>query len=117
MQARQARGRGWLMNQDLPQRRATSDRPAILLVEDDAGFRQATQSLLERAGYEVLAVADYRPALEILESSRRLDLLLTDIVMPDRIHGLALARMGRMRRPALKIIYMTGYDLGSADAE
>ena len=54
---------------------------------------------------------DHRLALEDLESARPVDLLITDIVMPDRVHGVALSRMARMRRPELKVIYLTAYDI------
>jgi CheY-like chemotaxis protein len=37
--------------------------------------------------------------------------LITDIVMPDRVNGVALSRMARMRRPELKVIYLTAYDI------
>ena len=56
-------------------------------------------------------------ALEILESSQPVDLLLTDIVMPKRINGVALGRMARMRRGTLPLLYMTAYDIPGLAAE
>ena len=47
----------------------------------------------------------------LLESGDCPDLLLTDIVMPGSVNGIALACMGRIRRRDLRIIYMTGYDI------
>ena len=38
-------------------------------------------------------------------------MLITDIVMPERVNGVALSRMAQMRRPRLKVIYLTGYDI------
>jgi CheY-like chemotaxis protein len=64
----------------------------ILLVDDDELFREATAAILRSAGYTVQAAADHRLALEILESDERIDLLLTDIVMPDRVNGMALSK-------------------------
>jgi CheY-like chemotaxis protein len=61
-------------------------------------------------------VPDYRGALETLESDQPVDVLVTDILMPDRIHGFALARMARMRRPELKVLYLTAYDLPTDEA-
>lgn len=94
-----------------------TDRPVILLVDDDDIFRDLLALVLDDWGYEVLTAPDYRDALAVIESTRRLDLLLLDIVMPGRLDGLALARMARLKRPGLPIIHITGYDLGDAAEE
>jgi CheY-like chemotaxis protein len=91
--------------------RHTVTVPRILVVDDDAVFGDATARVLRAAGFEVLLAADHRLALEDLESTRPIDLLITDIVMPDRVNGIALSRMARMRRPELKVIYLTAYDI------
>jgi CheY-like chemotaxis protein len=88
----------------------------VLLVDDDEGFRYAAAKTLRGAGFDVVDVPDYRGALETLESNRSVDVLVTDILMPDRIHGFALARMARMRRPELKVLYLTAYDLPTDEA-
>jgi len=88
----------------------------ILLVDDDEGFRYAASKALRNSGFEVVAAADYRDALATLESDKPVDLLLTDVVMPDRIHGFALARMALMRRPKLKILYLSAYDIPTNEA-
>ena len=88
----------------------------ILLVDDEEGFRYAAAKALQTAGFEVVAVPDYRGALEMLEGDGPLDLLVTDIVMPDRVNGFALARMARMRRLDLKVLYLTAYDVPSHEA-
>jgi CheY-like chemotaxis protein len=92
-------------------RASRSDRPAILLVEDDAPFRAMMTALLTDAGYDVAGAADHRAALAVIEAGQRLDLLVTDVVMPRGVSGFTLARMVRLRRPKLKILYMTGYDI------
>jgi len=89
----------------------------VLLVEDDESWAQTVRQILQRAGYEVLLAPDYRLALEILESDRPVDLLLTDIVFPKRVNGVALGRMARMRRGALPLLYMTAYDIPGLTAE
>lgn len=95
--------------------RAANPRAHILVVEDDRGLRDAVSKVLHEANFGVYCAEDFRLALEILEGSQPVDLMLTDIVM--RVNGLALARMARMRRPQLKVIYMTGYDLPGAEKE
>jgi CheY-like chemotaxis protein len=89
----------------------------ILVVEDDAAYRETLGHILQREGYSVMLTADFRGALEILEAEQRVDLMLVDIVMPDRVNGIALARMARLRRRDIKIIYMTGYNIPGIDRE
>jgi CheY-like chemotaxis protein len=81
------------------------------VVDDDPVFGDSTARVLRAAGFEVCLAPDYRLALQDLESTRPIDLLITDIVMPDRVNGVALSRMARMRRPELKVIYLTAYDI------
>jgi CheY-like chemotaxis protein len=89
----------------------------IVLVDDDAGFAAAAANTLRNEGFEVLTATDYVPALKELESARRIDLLICDIVMPKRVNGLALSRMARMRRPDLKVIYVSAYDIPGIERE
>lgn len=97
--------------------RGTPAKKNILMVDDDQTFREATTTLLRKAGYEVLSAPDYRLALEILESEKPIDLLLLDIVMPDRVNGLALSRMARLRRPEVSVIFISGYDIPGLERE
>ncbi len=97
--------------------RSRQDGATILVVEDEEAARVSTAGLLKRAGYMVLPSPDYRLALSYLESEQPIDLLLTDIVMPDRVNGLALARMARLRRPQIKLLYVTGYDIPGFENE
>jgi CheY-like chemotaxis protein len=87
----------------------------ILVVDDDKICGDSTARALRAAGFEVHLAPDHRLALEDLESTRPIDLLITDIVMPDRVNGVALSRMARMRRPELKVIYLTAYDIPGVD--
>ena len=91
--------------------------PRILLVEDDRVFLRTLELVLKSAGFDVVVVSDYVPALKHLDSGAPVDVLLTDIVMPDRVNGLALARMARLRRPGLGVVYFTAYDIPGADDE
>ena len=91
--------------------------PCILLVEDDQVFLRALELVLKDAGFDVLAVPSYKPALQHLDSDKRIDVLLSDIVMPDGINGLALSRMARMRRPDLGVVFFTAYDIPGAEDE
>ena len=78
----------------------------ILVIEDDDATRYAMARTLEAAGYEVAQAHDYRDALPILEGEGQIDLLVVDLVVPG-VNGFALARMGRIRRHDLKVVYVT----------
>jgi CheY-like chemotaxis protein len=80
----------------------------ILVVEDEPQVRQLTQRILQNHGYRVLTVEHSPDALTLLENDPEIDLLLTDMVMP-QLSGLQLAEKARSLRPGLRILYMSGY--------
>jgi PAS domain S-box-containing protein len=80
----------------------------VLLVEDEALVRTVCRRLLERLGYTVLEASGARDALEIAALSRTIDLLMTDMVMPDR-DGRQTAVALRAARPGLPVLFVTGY--------
>ena len=82
---------------------------AILLVEDNPEVADASMGLLEQLGCEVRCVADAEAALQALERDTTIDLVLSDIVMPGRMDGLALARAVREKYPGLQVLLATGY--------
>jgi len=87
---------------------------SVLWVEDDDAYRFALGRHLIAAGYEVIDAPDYRKALEVLDSDRSIGLLLADIRLPkDTPHGFSIARMARVKRPKLPILFVTGYDVPS----
>jgi signal transduction histidine kinase/CheY-like chemotaxis protein len=80
----------------------------ILLVEDDADVRRSMAETLGGLGYNVLEARDAREALRLLRSDPSVTLLVTDVVMPE-MNGRQLAEQAKAVRPALKVIFMTGY--------
>ena len=81
----------------------------ILVVEDDDALRAYTVEALAELGYRVLSASRGGPALDILDSRNDIDLLFTDVVMPGGVNGRQLADEALRRRPALKILFTTGY--------
>ena len=82
---------------------------SILVVEDDEGLRTYATEILRELGYLVLAAANGADALRMLQANHGIDLLLTDVVMPGGINGRQLADEAVRRRPALKVLFTTGY--------
>ncbi len=87
----------------------TGRSATILLVDDHELFRSVTAELLERIGYQVIAVAHPATALDLLATEPDIDLLLTDLVMPGPMDGLALIEAARSLRPSLKVLLATGH--------
>ncbi len=89
----------------------------ILLADDETGLRQALAEFLRIAGHQVM---DSHNALDVLEMARRhkgsIDVLLTDIVMPD-LRGTDLARQVADLFPEIQVIYMSGYAAGFPEAQ
>lgn len=89
---------------------APGGRETVLVAEDEAIVRELLKALLERLGYRVLVAHDGMAAQRIFhERNGRIDLLLTDMVMPG-LSGRQLARSLIAAKPDLKVLYMTGYD-------
>jgi PAS domain S-box-containing protein len=82
----------------------------ILLVEDDYAVRMITRRVLESHGYKIYEATTAGEALDLWRShAEEIALLLTDIVMPQGVTGRDLAEQLRAQRPALKVIFMSGY--------
>jgi len=94
-----------------PPRRGPTSRgtETILLVEDDAAIRGVIRRVLEAQGYTVLHMASPREALDaVTRLPGRIDLLLTDVVLPE-MSGRELADRLVTNRPELAVLYMSGY--------
>jgi PAS domain S-box-containing protein len=81
---------------------------AILVVEDDATVRLIINDVLEELGYKVLLASDARAAIPMLQSDQKIDLLVSDVVLP-HVNGQKLAEIARVARPALKVLFVSGY--------
>jgi PAS domain S-box-containing protein len=87
----------------------------VLLVEDEPALRDVTQRILARDGYDVLTAANGRDAVEVAtRHSGRIDLLVTDVVMP-QMAGREAADRIRALYPAAKVLFMSGYTAGALD--
>lgn len=80
----------------------------ILLVEDEAPLLKITEEILQAAGFEVLSADTPGKALKVARNRPDIDLLLTDVVMPE-MSGLDLIHKLHETRPQLKCLYMSGY--------
>ncbi len=100
--------------EDVPQtRESTGERGTaagtVLVVEDDAQVRTSLFFVLEDMGFQVLLAENSAEALALLDDAVELTLLISDVVMPGDLDGIALAKEVERRRPGVPIILMSGY--------
>ena len=84
-------------------------KETILVVEDDVDVRAYSVETLRELGYEVIEAQDGPSALRVLERQAEVDLLFTDVVLPNGLNGERLARDARVLRPQIKVLFTTGY--------
>ncbi|WP_164860822.1 response regulator [Parasedimentitalea marina] len=87
----------------------------ILLAEDDKNVLPILVATLEKAGYHVTAANSGDKALELFEANPTFDLLLTDIMMPGKLKGIALSRAVREIEPELPVVFLSGYAREATD--
>jgi two-component system NtrC family sensor kinase len=88
---------------------AAGGSETILVVEDDPQVNKLATEALAEQGYRVLSAGDGPAALRMIESAPRIDLLLTDVVLPNGMNGRELAHEIERLRPETKVLYVTGY--------
>ncbi|MBY5973807.1 response regulator [Ferrimonas balearica] len=111
-----APAQGDVVDDPTPQDATPTEAPArtaarrVLLAEDESGLRLMLSETLRSAGYEVLEAENGAVALTRLQEAgaESLDLLLTDVMMPE-LGGFGLAQAAREMRPDLPVVYLTGY--------
>ncbi|OWK31298.1 hybrid sensor histidine kinase/response regulator [Sphingomonas dokdonensis] len=81
----------------------------VLIVDDEATIRHLVDEILDEVGYTVIGAADGAAGLKVLQSGARIDLLITDVGLPNGMNGRQVADAGRSLRPGLKILFITGY--------
>jgi len=80
----------------------------VMVVDDEPMVRMLVTDVLHELGYAVLEAADAATGLAMLQTDKRIDLLITDVGLPG-MNGRQLADAARVRRPALKVLFITGY--------
>ncbi|MES2786097.1 MAG: ATP-binding protein [Pseudomonadota bacterium] len=81
----------------------------VLLIEDQDSIRIVIAEVLTSAGYRVRTAGDGPSGLQLLQEQGRVDLLITDVGLPGGLNGRQVADAGRISRPGLKVLFITGY--------
>ena len=87
----------------------TESGKTVLIVDDEPTVRMLVVEVLEEIGFTVLEAADGAAGLRILQSGAPVDLLVSDVGLPGGMNGRQLADAARIARPALKVLFITGY--------
>jgi two-component system, cell cycle sensor histidine kinase and response regulator CckA len=91
-----------------PQVQRSRGGETVLVVEDEDAMREVTRRILARNGYQVVTAATGADALQLIDGGEDVDLLLTDVVMPQML-GTEVAERIRAVRPGIRVLYMSGY--------
>jgi PAS domain S-box-containing protein len=82
---------------------------SVLIIDDEASVRFLIEEVLTELGYVVLSAADGAAGLKILRENRGIELLITDVGLPNGMNGRQVADYARIAQPELKILFITGY--------
>lgn len=103
---------------DKPSGEVRGGQEAVLLVEDESTLRDMAAMILQECGYKVLKAANGVEAFSLWRLNQdTVDLVLTDMVMPEGLTGLELANKLSTERPGLKILFTSGYSIEDIGAE
>jgi CheY-like chemotaxis protein len=92
-----------------PKLNASGDGEVVLLIDDEPTIRMLVTELLAGSGYSVIEAPDGPSGMKVLESDAKIDLLITDVGLPGGLNGRQVADAARVKRPDLKILFITGY--------
>jgi nitrogen-specific signal transduction histidine kinase len=81
----------------------------VLVIDDEPTVRMVVAEVLEESGYRAIEASDGLAGLKVLQSATRIDLLITDVGLPGGLNGRQVADAARVLRPALKVLFITGY--------
>ena len=81
----------------------------ILVVDDEAAIRHLIDEVLDEQGFTVIGAADGAAGLKVLQSGARIELLITDVGLPNGMNGRQVADAARVFRPGLKVLFITGF--------
>ncbi len=94
---------------------APAKQEVVLVVEDDASVRKLCVRTLRSLGYRTVEAPSGPAALRVLDESTQVDLVLTDIVMPEGMTGKQLVDRIEQKWPLMRIVYMSGYTANTLD--
>jgi len=99
------------------ERTARDSAGTVLIVEDDPSVREVASDIFDSLGYDVVTATDAHEAIAVLEGAAVIDVLFSDVIMPNGMNGVELSRRAREMRPNLKILLASGYPMSALPSE
>jgi len=110
--------------EDAPEEQnADAARPAketagtVLIVEDEPAVLEVASDIFDSLGYDVLTASDATEAIDVLGRDVHIDVMFSDVVMPNGMNGVELSRKARELRPTMKILLASGYPMSALPSE
>ncbi len=89
----------------------------VLIVEDEPAVLDVATEIFDSLGYDVLTAIDAFAALDVLASEGSIDILFSDVIMPNGMNGVELSRRAREMRPGIKVLLASGYPMSTLPSE
>jgi PAS domain S-box-containing protein len=108
---------------DVPEEESDTERPArdsagtVLIVEDEPAVLEVASDIFDSLGYDVVTATDANEALKVLDGNPSIDVLFSDVIMPNGMNGVELSKKAREMRPALKILLASGYPMSALPSD
>jgi PAS domain S-box-containing protein len=104
-------------DEDGTMRPARDSAGTVLIVEDEPAVLEVASDIFDSLGYDVLTATDAKEALTVLEAGAAIDVMFSDVIMPNGMNGVELSRKARDMRPNLKILLASGYPMSALPSE
>lgn len=98
-------------------RPARESQGTVLIVEDEPAVLEVASDIFDSLGYDVLTATDAKEALTVLETDTAIDVMFSDVIMPNGMNGVELSLKARQMRPNLKILLASGYPMSALPSE
>ncbi|MBM6578823.1 PAS domain S-box protein [Microvirga sp. BT689] len=98
-------------------RPARDSAGTVLIVEDEPAVLEVASDIFDSLGYDVLTATDANEAVAVLGGDASIDVMFSDVIMPNGMNGVELSRKAREMRPDLKILLASGYPMSALPAE
>ncbi|WP_404290402.1 PAS domain S-box protein [Microvirga sp. RSM25] len=103
--------------EDEMERPARDSAGTVLIVEDEPAVLEVASDIFDSLGYDVVTATDANEAIKVLDGNLSIDVLFSDVIMPNGMNGVELSRKAREMRPDLKILLASGYPMSALPSE